>query len=142
MTMLNLIPSRTRNLDRVFNDLFEFPVFRFENSSSLIPRVNIRENDDQIAMTFEVPGMDRDEIKISVKDHVLTISGERQTESEEEGNGFVRTEFQTGSFKRSFTLPETVNQEKIVADYKNGLLTVTLPKLEEVKPKEIEVKVK
>ena len=142
MTMCNLIPSRTRNLDRVFNDLLEFPVFRFENSSSLTPRVNIRENDDQIAMTFEVPGMERDEIKISVKDHVLTISGERQTESEERGNGFVRTEFQTGSFKRSFTLPETVNQEKIAADYKNGLLTVTLPKLEEVKPKEIEVKVK
>ena len=142
MTMFNLIPSRTRNLDKVFSDMFEFPVFQWENQQTLTPRVNIKENDDQISMVFEVPGMERDDIKINIKEGVLTISGERKLEKEENQNGFVRTEFHAGSFKRSFTLPDTVNTEKIAADYKNGLLTVVLPKLEEVKPKEIDIQVK
>ncbi len=142
MTMFNLIPRQTRNLDKVFNDLFEFPVFRWENQQTLSPRVNIKENDDQISMVFEVPGMEKDDIKINIKEGVLTISGERTMEQEEKQNGYVRTEFQAGSFKRSFTLPDTVNTEKIAADYKNGLLTVVVPKLEEVKPKEIDIQVK
>ena len=142
MTMFNLIPSRTRNLDKVFNDMFEFPVFRCENNQTLAPRVNIKEDDEQISMVFEVPGMGKDEIKINVKEGVLTLSGERKVEHEENQNGYVRAEFQAGSFKRSFTLPDTVNTEKIQADYKNGLLTVVLPKLEEVKPKEIDIQVK
>lgn len=142
MTMLNLVPSRTRNLDKVFNDILEFPVFRWENNQTLAPRVNIKEDDEQISMIFEVPGMEKDEIKINVKEGVLTLSGERKVELEDKKNGFVRAEFQSGSFKRSFTLPDTVNTEKIQADYKNGLLTVVLPKLEEVKPKEIDIQVK
>lgn len=142
MTMFNLVPSRTRNLDKVFSDLFEFPVFRWENQQTLAPRVNIKENDEQISMIFEVPGMEKDDIKINIKEGVLTLEGERKVEHEEKQNGYVRTEFQSGSFKRSFTLPDTVNTEKIRADYKNGLLTVVLPKLEEVKPKEIDIQVK
>jgi len=142
MTMFNLIPRQTRNLEKVFTDMFEFPVFRWEDEQTLTPRVNIKENDDQIAMVFEVPGMEKDDIKINIKEGVLTISGQRKLEQEEKQNGYVRTEFQAGSFKRSFTLPDTVNTEKIAADYKNGLLTVALPKLEEVKPKEIDIQVK
>ena len=76
-----------------------------------------------------------------VKDGNLIVSGQREFKTEEKDETFIRTEIRTGSFCRSFTLPETVNAENIGADYKNGILEVRLAKLEEVKPKEIEVKV-
>jgi HSP20 family protein len=92
-----------------------------------MPRVNVRENDDMVSLIFEVPGMDKGDIKIVVEDNILTVSGEREFTDEKSEDNFVRAEI--------------VDAEKVSADYKNGLLEVNLPKKEEKKPKQIEVKV-
>ena len=92
-------------------------------------------------MRFEVPGWDKSDLKINVKDKVLTVSGEQREESQEKNENYIRSEIRSGSFCRSFTLPNTVDADKIKADYKSGILELTLGKREEAKPKEIEVKV-
>jgi HSP20 family protein len=138
--MYNLIRSNRvgRDLDRVFDDFFRFPAANTEFGA---PRVNITESDDVIKMTFEVPGVDKEDIKVSVKNDMLTVSGERKAEVHDENESVVRTEITTGSFSRSFTLPDTVDPEKIEADYHNGMLVVKMTKREEVKPRDIEIKV-
>lgn len=127
-----------RDLERVFDDFFRLPLANTEMGA---PRVNITESDDSIKMTFEVPGVDKEDIKLSVRNDMLTVSGERKSEVREENESAIRTEITTGSFSRSFTLPNTVDPEKIEADYHNGLLTVRMAKREEVKPRDIEIKV-
>lgn len=105
------------------------------------PKVNIAEHDDSISLTFELPGMEKSDIKVAVQNNMLSVSGSRNIESEVKTDGYVRTEIASGSFSRSFNLPDTVIQDDVKADYKNGLLQVVLTKKEEMKPKEIEVKV-
>ncbi len=142
--MTYLVPTTNRmarEMDSLFNSFFNFPSFRTEDSCDFMPRVNIKDTKDNVVLTFELPGMEKKDIKVTVKDDVLTVSGDRNFKSEEKEGGFVRTEISTGSFSRSFTLPDTVDGEKISADYKNGMLEIKLAKREEVKPKEIEVKV-
>lgn len=106
------------------------------------PRVNIAETKDHYLVEVEVPGMKKDDIHISLKDNLLTIEGERKFESESKDKNYHRRESFYGKFSRSFTLPEDVMKDKIDASYENGILTITLPKSEEAKPKEIEVKIK
>jgi HSP20 family protein len=106
------------------------------------PSVDIMESDDDVVLTFELPGMDKKNIKVWIEDSVLTVSGERKIRDEKKSDDYIRTEISEGSFTRSFTLPKTIDNSKISADYDNGLLTVKLVKTEEAKPKEIEVKVK
>ncbi|MDH4158435.1 MAG: Hsp20/alpha crystallin family protein [candidate division Zixibacteria bacterium] len=142
MTNLILKPNRTnRAVDQWFNSFFSMPTFEVNDHDSFVPRVNIRDNKDDVSIVFELPGMEKKEIKVVVKDHSLTVSGERKFEHQEKENGYIRSEIRTGSFSRTFTLPEYVSEEKIEADYKNGMLEIKLPKVEEVKPKEIDVKV-
>lgn len=105
------------------------------------PAVDIHETKDNVSLIFELPGMDKKDIKVWVENNVLTVSGERQLRREEKDKDYLRAEIRNGSFSRSFTLPESIDATKISADYKNGLLTVTLARAEEAKPKEIEVKV-
>lgn len=131
----------TREMDRMFNDMFNLPTARPEAEVDFSPRVNIRETKDDIRLTFELPGIDKKDIKVVVKDGALMVSGERTLQTEEKDENFIRTEIRAGKFSRTFTLPETINAESIAADYKNGLLEVRLAKIEEVKPKEIEVTV-
>jgi HSP20 family protein len=130
-----------RDFDRLFGDFINFPTNWAEPEAEFIPRVNIKESKDDISLTFELPGMEKKDIKVTVKDGILSVSGERTFKSEEKEEDFVRSEIRTGKFSRSFTLPATVSPEKISADYKNGILEVRLEKIEEVKPKEIEVSV-
>ena len=144
--MMNLMirPSRnnfTREIDRFFDDIFATPAFRGDADTDFVPRVNIKDAKDHVSLTFEIPGMNKDDIKVTVKDDLLTVSGQREWKSEEKNEQYVRSEIRSGSFSRSFTLPENVNAEKISADYRNGLLEVRLEKAEEAKPKEIEVKI-
>ncbi len=144
MTYLTVRPKRhwiSNDLDRMFEDFFRWPVARRENDEQFTPRVNIQESDESIKLAFELPGMDRKDIKVTLVDGVLTVSGKREFEKKAKDEDYYRHEISAGEFSRSFTLPDTVNGEKISADYKNGLLEVKLAKLEEVKPKEIEVKV-
>jgi len=130
-----------REIDSFFNDFFGHPRFYVDGASDFMPRVNIADTEDHVEMSFEVPGMDKKDFKVSVKNGVLSVSGTRKSESEDKGKNYLRSEIRTGSFCRSFTLPETVDSEKIKADYKDGILVLSLAKREEAKPKEIEVKV-
>jgi HSP20 family protein len=140
--MFNVVTTNRLNRDftDLMNDFFRFPGNNAEKHD-FTPRVNIRETKDDVRLTFELPGMDKKDVKIMIAENTLTVSGERIFESEKKEDDFVRNEIFTGSFSRSFTLPETIDAEKISAEYKNGLLEITLAKKEEVKPKEIEVKV-
>ncbi|NOY89417.1 MAG: Hsp20/alpha crystallin family protein [FCB group bacterium] len=141
MTNLVVSPNRiAREIDSFFNDFFNFPV-KTDGQADFIPRVDISEDDDKIVMEFEVPGMKKDDLKIVVENNVLTVSGERNSKKETKKKNYVRTEMNSGYFCRSFTLPDSVDTEKIDAEYKNGILELKMNKREEAKPKAIEVKV-
>jgi len=105
------------------------------------PLVDITEDEKEYLVKAELPEMKKEEIKISVHDDVLSISGERKYEKEETGKKYHRVERAYGSFMRSFTLPEDADGSKINAEYKEGVLKIHLPKSEKAKPKAIEVKV-
>lgn len=130
-------------LGRFFDEFFgeRLPVRTGKESPAWIPRVDISEKDDEIVVRADIPGMSKDDIKITLADNVLTISGEKKLERDEKKENFHRVERIFGSFQRSFYIPTNVDASKIAAAYKNGVLEVKLPKKEEAKPKEIPVKV-
>jgi HSP20 family protein len=105
------------------------------------PLVDVIEDEKEYLVKAELPEVKKEDVKIAVQDEVLTVSGERTQEKEEKGKKFHRIERAYGSFSRSFTLPEDADASKITADFKNGVLTVHLPKSERAKPKSIEVKI-
>ena len=106
------------------------------------PPVDIYENDHQeLVIRAELPDMQRDDIKLVVDNNILTISGEKKLDSEMKDENCHRVERTYGQFSRSFSLPTTIDSGKVSAEYKNGVLTVKLPKREEAKPKQIAVKV-
>lgn len=107
-----------------------------------VPRVNVEEFEDRFEITAEIPGMKKDEIGIELQENVLTIKGEKKYEKEEKDRNFTICERSYGTFQRAFTLPENANADGIDAAYNDGVLTVAVPKVEPVKPKEIKVKVK
>lgn len=132
--MLPTITKRTFSpfLSNLFDDDF-FPVV--SNRTSSMPAVNIRESDKDFSLELAVPGMERKDMKIDISDDVLTISSEKKNEVEEDSDGYKRKEFSYSSFCRSFYIPDNVNRDKIEASYKDGILTVVLPKQEEDKSK-------
>lgn len=105
------------------------------------PLVDIAEDEKEYVIKAEVPEMKKEDIKISVQDDVLSISGERKYEKEEKGKKYHRVERAYGSFMRSFTLPEDADGSKVNAEYRDGVLKINLPKSEKAKPKAIGVKV-
>lgn len=109
--------------------------------SEWAPVVDISEDSKEYLIKAEIPGVKKEEVKVSVQNDVLTISGERKYEKEEKDKKFHRIERAYGSFSRSFTIPEDADPEKVSADFQNGLLHVHIPKSERAKPKSIEVKV-
>ncbi len=108
---------------------------------SWIPPVDIIENDEAIMVKAELPGIKKDDIQLKIHDGILTISGQKKSENNNEKEKIYRNERMYGPFCRSFSLPTTVDAGKIKASYKNGILTVNLPKVEAVKPKEIPIEV-
>lgn len=105
------------------------------------PLVDISEDNENVRIHAELPGMTQKDVKLSVKDGVLTIQGERNFKDEQKEKNYYRIERSYGTFARSFTLPKLVDAENINAAMKNGVLEVTVPKKEEAKAKEIEIKV-
>jgi HSP20 family protein len=133
-----MLPTITRKSFRPFfmQDIFEdsfLPVF--SNGNSFKPAVNIREDDKNYVLDFAIPGFDKKDLKIDLNEDVLTIASETKNETEESKDGYSRKEFSYRSFSRSFYIPENVNSEKIEANYKDGILTVSLPKQEVEKNK-------
>jgi HSP20 family protein len=116
-------------------------VFSGDHYKSL-PAVNIAENDDSYVIEVAAPGLEKKDFSVSLENDCLTISSEKENKSEESNERYTRKEFMYHSFRRSFTLPDTVNSDKIKASHKNGILYVTVPKKDEavVKPaRQIEV---
>lgn len=105
----------------------------FEREFASLPAVNVKEDDKQFDIEFAAPGYSKADFKIDVDQHVLTVSAERKEEKNEENKRFTRREFSYSTFSRSFTLPETVNSDKIDAKYSDGLLHLQIPKKEETK---------
>lgn len=126
--------------DRCFEDFFRVPTASTKRGggSSFYPSVDIAEDDKRIVLKTDLPGVEEKDIKVTVDDGTLTLSGERKFEKETKEENFHRVERRYGSFTRSFAIPEAVDTEKISAGYKKGVLEVTLPKTES---KEKKVKV-
>lgn len=109
--------------------------------SSFALAVDIAEHNDYYEVTVDIPGVQKDDIKVTLEDRTLTISGEKKFENEEKKDAYHRIERRYGRFERSFTLPSSTKTEKIDAKYNNGVLTLIVPKKEEAKQRTIEVKV-
>jgi HSP20 family protein len=103
------------------------------------PAVDIYETEGEIVVKAEVPGLDRKDITLNLENNVLTIRGERRFQKETKDDNYHRIERSYGGFTRSFSIPTTVDEDKIRADYKDGVLTVSLPKKEQAKPKQIQI---
>lgn len=105
------------------------------------PTVDISETDAEYAIKAELPEVKKEDVKVTVEDGVLTLQGERKQEKEEKGKKYHRIERSYGRFVRSFTLPDTVDESKVKAEYTDGVLHLHLPKSEKAKPKQIDVKI-
>ena len=116
--------------------------FGRERDYSWSPSVDIDETDKNVTIDVELPGIDKKDVKVEVKDNTLTISGERSSEKKKEERNCCVSERHYGKFERTFSLTDSVQADKISAKYKNGVLTLTLPKTEKALPKEITVEVK
>jgi HSP20 family protein len=110
-------------------------------TSSFAPAVDVYEDDHQVTLKIEVPGIDEKDIDVRLENNTLTVTGERKLEKEEKEENYRRVERQYGSFTRSFTLPQTVDAEKVSAQYDKGVLKITLAKKAEAKPKQIKISV-
>jgi HSP20 family protein len=133
-------PDTRRFFEEFFND---FPVTNsvLRRDEQWAPAVDILEKDGSLILRAELPGMNDKDIDLKLEGRELTLSGERKSDIEENRQNYHRVERCYGTFSRSFTLPETVDIDKIKADYKNGVLTVTLPHKPEAKAREIPVSI-
>jgi len=103
------------------------------------PRVDITETDEEFTIKAEIPEVNKDDVKVTVENGILLLHGERKQEKEEKGKTYHRIERHYGAFNRSFTLPETVDQENVKASFKDGVLSIRLQKIKGTKPKAIDV---
>jgi HSP20 family protein len=127
--------GRLASLQDELDQMFESPL------QAWAPALDVHEDKDGFTIRVELPGMKREDIEVSLHNGALVISGERKSETIKEDTEVHRQERYYGKFSRALTLPTAVASEKVKADYKNGILTVTLPKAEEAKPKQINVSV-
>jgi HSP20 family protein len=104
------------------------------------PPVDLRETEDALVLTAELPGLTKDDVEITVEHNILTLSGERKLEKDAKGETWHRVERTYGAFSRSFALPATVKTERVEASFADGVLSITLPKIEESKPRKIAIK--
>jgi HSP20 family protein len=130
------IPRLSEELDNVFNSIFDRTT---RDAARWTPEADIHESDSAYVLEVDLPGLTRDDVKINVENNVLTITGERKPNFTKENSFHAERSF--GKFTRSFNLSKLVKTDAIEARYENGVLILTLPKVEEVKPRTIEVKV-
>ena len=137
--------GRLSNLRDEIDRLFEVPLAELARTSQLLsgwtPALDMHEDKDNIVVRAELPGMKKEDINISLHDGRLSISGERRSEEKTENAEVYRAERFVGRFQRTIALPAPIAVDKVKAQYKDGILTITLPKTEEAKPKQIDVQV-
>lgn len=147
MTLMKWKPEAPARSLSNFNSLLEnffddFNLMRGSDFLSSMPSVNIREDNDNYYVDVAAPGLTKEDFNVSLDNHVLTISAEKEEEHKDQGDQekaggqqYTRREFNYTSFQRSFNLPDTVDEDKIGAEYKEGVLNLTMPKKDEAKPK-------
>ena len=145
-TLMGVDPFRELfELQRNINELFEGSMSKSSREGAALstwtPAVDVYEDSDSFLIKVELPEVNREDVKVNLDDNVLSLTGERRFEHEDKRDGYHRVERSYGQFYRSFTLPPNVNAEGIKAEFKDGVLRLTLPKKEEAKPKQIEVKI-
>ncbi len=145
MTLMKYDPSHDL-LDfssgfRTFQDAVNRMLSEPRSQRPWTPAVDILETDNELVVKADLPDVDMKDIQVEIENGTLTLKGERKFEKEEKETGYHRIERSYGSFARYFSLPDTVESDKVKADYKNGVLTVTLPKKEVAKPRSIKVQV-
>ena len=138
------LPRPITRLEEAMEDLMD-RLFHPEEgwwvpSGEFTPRANVVESDEGFEVTVDLPGMEADEVDVEISNGSLWISGERKEEKEERGKTYHQIERRYGEFRRVIPLGATVNEENVEAAFKDGVLTITVPKMEEAKPKHIEVK--
>ena len=135
--------SALRDLEGQLTQLFEDPFRDFGRPDrGWAPRADLKETEDRYVLEADLPGLKREDIDLAIVDNVVTLKGERKNEREATEGGCHRIERRYGSFQRSFEIPGGFESKKVEAHYKDGVLSVTLPKRAEARPKQIEVKVK
>ena len=145
MALVRWEPARELNslqseMNRLFNTFFDTPTGG--NGGGLrrwVPAMDLVETDDHFVLKADLPGLDANDVSIEVEDKVLTLSGERKVEHETSKEGFYRLERSSGQFRRSLTLPEGVDADKIEASFDKGVLEVRIPKPEERKPRKVQI---
>lgn len=148
MTNLTRTPNRSlrtlqNEIDQVFNRLFPTSEGNNDRNESTTrmwaPRTDMVETADNYEIRLDLPGLSKDDLKINMQERQLTVSGERRHEARNEDDEYVRVERAFGHFHRSFTLPQSIQENNIEASYQDGVLTITVPKAEESKPRQIEI---
>jgi HSP20 family protein len=134
------VSTLQEQINRLFNESFDRSSEE-GNLTTWAPAVDILETEQNLVVKADLPDIKPEELDIRVENNILTIRGERKFEKKVNENNYLRVERSYGSFSRSFSLANTVNAEAIQADYKNGVLTLSIPKREEAKPKQIKVRV-
>lgn len=132
-----------RDMDLIFDDISPFSRIRRGNGGFGMelwaPDTDMSETENAYTLTMDLPGLKKDDVDVSFTDNRLTISGERSRETKEEDKDFIRKERYLGKFSRAFTMPADVVEDKIKATFKNGVLTVDIPKAEVKKPKKVSI---
>jgi HSP20 family protein len=138
------LPRTLGRLERDFGRFFEGFLSdedRWTLESKFVPMVNVAENGEGVEVTVELPGMKPEDFAVEIKNGALWISGEKKEEKEEKGKAFHRVERNYGEFRRVISLPATVAEDKVAAEYKAGVLRITIPKTAEARPRKVDVKV-
>ncbi len=143
MTLVRWTPFQATRMhdrwNRLFDDFFGNGLSDEEMQRVWRPRVDVTENEHEVRVLADLPGIRKDDVSITLENGVLTINGERKVEEEKKDTNVHFSERYYGRFSRSFTIGETIQQDKIEASFKDGVLTVVLPKAEQAKPKKIEI---
>lgn len=130
------LDAARREMERIFDSLNEIPGFR---TAGVFPAINVTENAEALFVRAELPGLDPQNLEITVEKNTLTLAGERTIPAETDDVSYHRREREWGRFRRSVTLPVRVNAEKVRASYRDGVLTVEMPKAPEARPRQITV---
>lgn len=128
-------------VDRFLDRFWSSPFFDLP-ASSLVPPLEVTENDNEFRVKMEIPGIDQKDLSITLTDGVLSVKGEKKSEQESKNDLCYCSEVSYGSFERAVAVPSNVDGDKVSAKYENGVLSIVLPKREEAKPKKVEIKTK
>ena len=143
MTLVKWNPTRSlmTDFDRIFDSIFTNDLARLSLPQSWMPAVDVNETETEFLLSADMPGLDKKDVSVDIHDGVITIKGERTIDNEKSNDDYRIRERQLGSFNRSFRLPDNVNEVNVTAKFKNGVLTITLPKTKEVIPEGRQIKI-